>query len=122
MLGEKVKVMLTEGTSFFGPGTATLLQEIEACGSVREACRAMDMSYSKGRRILQYAENALGFCLVERQQGGKNGGEARLSERGADFLRRYRLFEEAVRQNAEQEFRKYFTMPEAELQDQEPQR
>ena len=64
-----VKVWLMKEKSFFGPGTVTLLNQIETMGSVREACKCTGISYSKGWTILHAAENELGYPIVERKPG-----------------------------------------------------
>jgi molybdate transport system regulatory protein len=61
----------------------------------------MQMSYSKGWKLLNSLEVCLMYPVTERQQGGKGGGNAHLTEAGTAFLDRYRAFEtecqEAVR-------------------------
>jgi molybdate transport repressor ModE-like protein len=104
----KLKVQLAGTESFFGPGVRTLLAGIRREGSVREACEKMGMSYSKGRRIIERAERELGFSLIERSHGGKNGGGAMLSEKGALLLECYGQFEQELEQIAEEKYRKIF--------------
>ena len=61
---------------FFGPGIAELLGLVGECGSVKEACAKMGLSYSKGRMIIRRAEDMLGFPLVKIRRGGRGGGAA----------------------------------------------
>ena len=49
----RVKVQLVRSEPFFGPGMATLLKQIQALGSVREACEKTGMSYSKGWSLIR---------------------------------------------------------------------
>ena len=104
----RLKVQLAGTESFFGPGVRTLLKGIRREGSVREACEKMGMSYSKGRRIIERAERELGFTIIERSHGGKNGGGARLSGKGALLLERYEQFEQELDQIAEEKYREIF--------------
>lgn len=104
----RLKVQLAGTESFFGPGVRTLLKGIRREGSVREACEKMGMSYSKGRRIIERAERELGFTIIERSHGGKNGGGAMLSEKGALLLERYEQFEQELDQIAEEKYREIF--------------
>ncbi len=97
-----VKVWLKKERSFFGPGTAHLMREIEQLGSVREACRVMELSYSKGWTMIHAAEEQLGYQIVERSAGGKKGGSAVLSERGKELLHLYEEYESRVDQAAEE--------------------
>ena len=94
----KIRVTLTteEGERFYGPGVQDLLTGIQEYGSVKEACAAMELSYSKGRRILRHAEAVLGYQLVKRQQGGAAGGSAMLTPQAEEFIQRYQSLTEAV--------------------------
>lgn len=95
----KIRVTLTTdaGERFYGPGVQDLLTGIREHGSVKKACAAMELSYSKGRRILRHAEAVLGFQLVKRQQGGAAGGSAALTPQAEDFIQRYESLIDAIR-------------------------
>ena len=73
----------------FGPGTATLLRYINEMHSIRTAAKAMFMAYSKAWEVIRRAEKSLGFPLLERTRGGKNGGGAVLTEKGLLLLQSY---------------------------------
>lgn len=103
-----VKLTLAGRQPFFGPGTATLLKQIESLGSVREACEKTGISYSKGWTIIHAAEKELGYTIVERQPGGKNGGQAFISEKGKKLLTLFEEFEKQVEGAAESLFKKIF--------------
>lgn len=92
----RVVLMTDEGESFYGPGVQTLLIAIRDNGSVKEACIAMNLSYSKGRRILKKAEAALGYQLVKRQQGGALGGSAMITPQAELFIKRYENLTDSV--------------------------
>lgn len=102
------KLMLAEEKTFFGPGTVMLMKEIEQCGSVREACEKTKMSYSKGWTILRAAENELGYRIVERQAGGKNGGKASITPEGKELLEKYEMLKAALRKEADRLFQEIF--------------
>lgn len=106
----RVRVTLTkdDGERFYGPGVQDLLTLIREHGSVKVACAAMDLSYSKGRRILKHAEEALGYPLVVRRQGGSEGGSATLTSGAEDFIERYRRLEESVSEYARIQLQKLF--------------
>ncbi len=97
-----------DGHGFFGPGVAELMERIRRCGSVKDACRDMGMSYSKGRYILRRAEEALSMTLVLHQHGGAGGGAASLTEAGEAYLKEYRSYEAAVKAFAEAEYRRRY--------------
>ena len=104
----RIKVQLAGTEPFFGPGVRMLLECIREEGSVREACEKMGLSYSKGRKMLERAERKLGYTIVERSPGGKNGGSARVSEEGMRLLSRYERFEKELTELAEQKYREIF--------------
>jgi len=93
-----------ENEKFFGPGIAELLELVEKSASLKEACREMGLSYSKGRGIIKKAEAMLGFPLLTKQHGGLGGGASSLTEEGSVLLRNYRLLEEDVRRYAKKRF------------------
>ena len=99
----KIRVTLTtdDKERFYGPGVQDLLSGIRSYGSVKEACAAMDLSYSKGRRILKHAEAALGYQLVRRQQGGTAGGSATLTPQAEDFMKRYKALTDSINEYAD---------------------
>ncbi len=92
----RVTLMKKKTEKFYGPGVQDLLRGIRVHGSVKDACEAMGMSDSKGRRILKHAETALGYKLVKRQQGGATGGSASLTPEAEDFMKRYEQLTDAI--------------------------
>ena len=104
----RVTLMTDENERFYGPGVQDLLLGIREHGSVKDACAAMDLSYSKGRRILKHAEAVLGYPLVVRRQGGEKGGSATLTPEAEDFMERYRHLSESVSEYAMNRRRQLF--------------
>lgn len=92
-----IKICLAKDRPFLGPGSSQLLYMIAETGSVRLACQYMAMSYSKGWKIIGSIEEQLGFEVVQRQQGGKNGGNASLTPKGQRILEKYIDFEKKAR-------------------------
>ena len=86
----------------------TLLRQIEALGSVREACERTGISYSKAWTMIHNCERELPFLVVERHPGGKYGGAASLSKRGKDFLLRYETFSREMDRISEEKFQEFF--------------
>ncbi len=76
---------------FFDEETCLLLNLISRTHSVRLACQQMNLSYSQGWRLLNRLEHHLGSPVIERHQGGKDGGWSTLTEYGFIFLERYML-------------------------------
>ena len=103
-----VKVWLMKQKSFFGPGTVTLLRQIDSLGSVREACKCTGISYSKGWTIIHAAEGELGYPIVERRPGGKNGGTAYVTDKGRKLMDLFEKYEQKVGEAADQIFADIF--------------
>lgn len=91
------RILLTDdnGEKFFGEGPYRLLMLVEETCSLRQAAQRMDMSYSKAIRILNRAEQELGFALTERTIGGASGGGSRLTVRGKEWCERYAAYRDA---------------------------
>ena len=106
MLRIKTRIWLGKNRTFLGPGGIELLHQIEQVGNVREACEKMELSYSKGRKIIRSMEEELGQSVVIRQAGGVGGGGARLTERGRSLIRLYEETSREVAEYAEQAFEK----------------
>jgi molybdate transport system regulatory protein len=76
-----------------GPGKIQLLENIDTCGSISAAGRAMDMSYKRAWDLVDEINRICGHAAVERQTGGKNGGGAILTPFGKSLVDRYRMIE-----------------------------
>ena len=55
-----------------GPGKILLLENIDACGSISAAGRAMDMSYKRAWDLVDEINRICRQPAVERQTGGKH--------------------------------------------------
>lgn len=106
-----VRVMLAKEEIFFGPGPQQLLEIVAESSHFREACQKMGISYSKGWKIVEKAETALGCTLVERSKGGSERGSSKLSPEGRRLLERYALFRHKTEEAAEEIFEDLFTRP-----------
>ena len=76
-----------------GPGKIRLLENIDTCGSISAAGRAMEMSYKHAWDLVDEVNRICGHLAVERQTGGKNGGGAILTPFGKSLVDRYRMIE-----------------------------
>ena len=109
LLRAEVAVSIAGTKSFFDADTRLLLKQIEAFGSVQEACRRINISYSKGWKIIHDLEDELGDTIVERVAGGKNGGSSVVTQRGLRLIELYELFERRVSHDAALEFNRIFS-------------
>lgn len=94
----KITFLDDEGEKFFGEGPARLMHGIEETGSLRAAAMSMKMAYTKALKLIRNAETALGFPLIDRKTGGKDGGGSRLTAQGKEWLGRYEAYRDACKQ------------------------
>ena len=104
ILHPRIKLSFATTTPFFGPGTVSLLREVDKCGNVRDACEKCGFSYSKGWTILKSCEEKFGYTIVERQVGGQAGGSARVTDKGRDLLAVYETLEAELNTSAAERF------------------
>lgn len=91
-----LRLRIAKNRPFFGPGTVTLLRQVERTGSLLEAASVMGISYSKARRMVRDAENELGYKIVESKVGGEQGGISLVTDEGRTLLKKYEKFESEV--------------------------
>jgi len=105
----EVRPALVKEKVFFDHKTAMLLALVEECGNVRAACQRMQISYSTGWNLIRTLESQLPYPLILRSQGGVGGSASQLTEEGRDLLRRFRLFQGELKEQANMLYEKYFT-------------
>lgn len=72
-----------------------LLRQIDRCGSLSAAAKAVGMSYKGAWDTIDTINNLSGKELVSRTSGGKGGGGSVLTNEGKNLLQMYDLFAEA---------------------------
>ena len=107
-LRPSVRFRLAKTDTFFGPGVAEFLTLVEQSNSMQTACRQMEMSYSKGWKIIKKAEEYLGWSLIESRSGGATGGSSHLTPEAKELLTRYQGMEKELKAVTAQLFEKYF--------------
>ena len=80
-----------------GPGKVRILESIRDGGSISEAARGMKMSYRSAWLLVDSMNSLFRTPVVSTTLGGRGGGSARLTDFGADVVRRYRSMERATR-------------------------
>lgn len=76
----------------FGDGPLELLERVAAQGSLRRAAAEMNMSYSQAWSLLKSLESRLGFALLERRVGGREGGGSVPTDKAKELMERYRRY------------------------------
>ena len=100
-----IRVDIAPGASI-GPGKARLLEEIARTGSISAAARAMGMSYRRAWLLVDDLKSVFGEPVVATAAGGRRGGGAQLTARGASVLAAFRRLEQAAAKAAADEIRK----------------
>jgi molybdate transport system regulatory protein len=81
------------GQALAGTRRLALLAEIGRLGSITHAARAVGLSYKGAWAAVEDMSNLAGEPLVSRSAGGKGGGHADLTARGAELVRNFALIE-----------------------------
>ena len=103
----QIQVRLTASEPFYGPGVQRLLSLIGQTGSLQEACLNMDISYSKGRKMIKQLEQQVNFPVVQRWTGGSGGGGSVLTEKGRNMMDAYEKLVAAVQDFTDQAYQTY---------------
>lgn len=86
-----------------------LLDAVDAHGSINQGAKEVGISYRKAWSHIKAMEDRLGFRLVERRTGGRNGGGAVLTGEAKTLIRRFSGLESEVRRIVDGKFRDLFT-------------
>ncbi|HSW62930.1 MAG TPA: FmdE family protein [Dissulfurispiraceae bacterium] len=97
------------GEPVFGRGRRFLLEAIDKLGSIRQAAQEISISYRKAWGYIKSMEERLGFALVDRHAGGKDGGGASLTENAKQFLKKYRMLEQGIHELVDDRFSRIFS-------------
>ncbi len=103
-----LQIHLQKENTIFDSRARLLLTLIDEVHSVKGACKYMALSTGKAWVIINELEEALGYPVVARRQGGKAGGKTSLTDKGRIFLDKYRVYEESVRKEAYDKFIEIF--------------
>lgn len=101
-------MQLEREVPFFSDRLKLLLFLLADTQNMRVSCAYSDISHSKAWGMINRLEQMLGFRVVERSRGGKNGGSTTLTADGMAFYLRYMRFESRIFRFAQEEFRKEF--------------
>ena len=108
ILRPSIKINLAKEEVFFNTRVKTLILLINETKSVRKACDRMGLSYGKAWDMLNKLEESLGYSIVIRKHGGKQGGRTELTERGIRFLYTYEEYENKVLKYSQELFNELF--------------
>jgi molybdate transport repressor ModE-like protein len=66
-------------------------------------------NYDATLKLIRNAEAALGFSLIHRQTGGKDGGGSTLTQEGKEWLCRYEAYRDACKQANSRLYLEFFS-------------
>lgn len=107
LLRPVVDISLDGEFPLYNEKLSTLLHLVDETRSVRLACNLMQMSYSAAWHMLNSAEDALGYPLIERIRGGATGGSV-LTQKGRRLMDAYDGFSAKIRDRAAAVFADFF--------------
>lgn len=93
------------GTYLLGQQEARLLEAIDRLGSIKEAAKAVGLSYRTAWARIQTLETALGQPMVRSRAGGQGGGATSLTPEGRELVRVLLDLSQKVEGRIEQEYR-----------------
>jgi molybdate transport system regulatory protein len=100
--------MTTEsGENVISDERMQLLIAIRQKGSLMAASEHMGISYRKAWGDLRATERLLGFSLIEKHRGGKDGGASLLTEEGIRLVEAYKVFSDEFQEAVSQVVRKF---------------
>ena len=101
----KFKIWLEkDGEVVVGNGKVGLMKMIDELGSIQKAAEKNGMSYRHAWGMIRKIEKRSGFKFVETQVGGRDGGSAKLTLQGKEFLNRYDSFRNGLDEVIEKKF------------------
>lgn len=103
------KVWLEEdGELVFGKGKALILEAIARTGSINKAAQKMNMSYRHAWSYIRSIEKRIGYPLLVKVKGGKDGGGADLTPQAKAILKKFEKLEQEVELFTNKCFKKIF--------------
>lgn len=81
-----------QGQDIVGDGKFDLLLSIDELQSLMAAADNLEISYRKAWGNLREIEQRLGFPIVEKHRGGKEGGKTMLNTEGKKLISAYKEF------------------------------
>lgn len=90
---------------YWGPGVQDVMNGIIKGHSIKQSSELTGISYSKTRKIIKTAENALETDIVSSLKGGNEGGKSYVTPEGEKIMEFYKELEEAVSEFADNKCR-----------------
>ncbi len=103
------KVWLTAitGDGAVGETEYRLLKHIATHQSLKAASDEVGISYRKAWGDLKKAEEILGYQLITKQRGGKDGGTSTTTERATKLIEAYEALQKIFDEKAEEAYQEF---------------
>lgn len=88
-----------------GPGKIDLLRKVAACGSISAAARELGIPYKRAWLLIDTLNRGFPTPVLDTATGGRAGGGATLTPRGAALIARYDALEVRLNVAAAKELR-----------------
>ncbi len=85
----KIWLSTPNDEGIIGDGKWQILKAIDKHGSLTAATKALGITYRRTWSDLKKIEDYLGFALIEKVRGGKNGGQTTLTEKGRSLIKAF---------------------------------
>lgn len=92
----KIWLSTNEGINLMGDGKWKILKAIEKLGSLKAATDSLGITYRRTWGDLKKIEELLGFALLEKERGGKDGGKTYLTTEGKLLVNAFDEFHNKV--------------------------
>jgi len=92
----KIWLSTDKDEGILGDGKWQILKAIEEHGSLKAATRALGITYRRTWGDLKKIEEMLGFPILEKERGGKEGGKSSLTPEGRKLVQAFDAFHEKV--------------------------
>ncbi len=88
----KIWLEAEDSKGILGEGKCNLLKTINETGSIIDAIKKENLTYRKTWDNLNEIEQTLGFPIIQRQRGGKDGGQTILTPQGIAIIEAFDEF------------------------------
>lgn len=103
-LNYKIWIETIDQKGIMGDGKWQILKAIEKHGSLMAATEALGITYRKTWGDLKEIEKSLGFPLLDKNRGGKEGGSSSLTPQGLELVKAFDEFHSKADTVIEKEF------------------
>ena len=97
-----------KGEVVLGGGKTELFLAVDRFGSIQRAADEFGMSYRHAWGLIRKVEQRAGFKLVDTKLGGKDGGGAKLTPKGKEFVKKADSLLRNLQVVVEKRFRQQF--------------